>query len=152
MKVTVQKATLEDAEAIHAIIEKTRERNFMLSRPLGEIFEHIREFSVAKAGGEVVGCVALHIYWKDIAEVRTLAVLPKYRRKGIGTKLAGYAMKEAKKLGIPQVFTLTTVGSFFENLSFKKVERNTLPMKIWADCIRCPYFANCIESAYVKEL
>ena len=35
-------------------------------------------------GGEVVGCGALHVLWEDLAEVRTVAVDPALRGRGVG--------------------------------------------------------------------
>ncbi len=44
-------------------------------------------FFVATAKNQVIGCCALQIYSKRIAEVRTLAVHPNYQDKGVASKL-----------------------------------------------------------------
>ena len=42
------------------------------------LYEDITEFLVAELDGEVVGCGAVHVFWEDLAEVRTVAVDPAY--------------------------------------------------------------------------
>jgi hypothetical protein len=44
------------------------------------------------------------------------------------------------------------VSGFFEKLGFEIVERGELPLKAWKDCLRCPKFSACDETAVVKYL
>ena len=148
----ISKASLGDAEAIRGLIEVYAEENKMLRRSLSEIYTVIREFHIAKKDGEVVGCAALHVYSREMAEIRSLAVEQSLTLKGVGSALVEEVLKEAKQLGVKKVFTLTMVPEFFEKMSFYLVDRDTLPMKIWADCIKCPKFMECDEHPYVKEI
>jgi amino-acid N-acetyltransferase len=43
------------------------------------------------------------------------------------------------------------VPLFFQKLGFKEIEKSELPQKIWADCIKCPYFPDCEEEALIFE-
>lgn len=148
----VEKARVKDATAIKGLVDSYAKKNKMLPRSLGEIYSDIREYFVCRHEKKIVGCVALHVYWKDIAEVRALAVSKRHAGKGIGSKLVNACVIEARQLKVPRVFTLTLVPKFFKKLGFKLVEKSELPMKIWADCIRCPKFAECDEEALVKDL
>ncbi|MEM4389792.1 MAG: N-acetyltransferase [Candidatus Micrarchaeia archaeon] len=149
---TIGRARTQDAEGIARLIGMYTRRARLLPRPLSELYEHIRDFYVARAGERLVGCCALHVYWKDLGEIRSLVVAPRWQRRGIGTALVRACLQEARRLRLKRVFALTLIPGFFERLGFRKVERNTLPMKIWSDCIRCPKFAECDEVAVVYEL
>ena len=124
----------------------------MLHRSLENIYRSLRDFIVCCDGEKVIGCVALVIYWKDLAEIRSLAVAVEHTKKGIGTRLVRQALNEAKNLGLPKVFTLTYVTDFFSKLGFKIVEKSTLPMKVWGDCLHCPRADACDETAMIIEL
>ena len=62
------------------------------------------------------------------------------------------AIEQAVRLGVPKVFALTLEPDFFEKLGFEKVEKETLPMKVWSDCAKCPKQENCDEIAVVKTV
>ena len=61
-------------------------------------------------------------------------------------------VREAETLGVKQVFALTYVPEFFSGLGFKEVEKSILPHKVWADCLKCPKFPDCDETAMLIEL
>ncbi|WP_343389976.1 hypothetical protein [Candidatus Amarobacter glycogenicus] len=80
-------AKLSDAEAIHSLVTYWADKGDMLHRPIGEIYEAIRDFKVARLDGEVVGTGSLHIMGAELAEVRSLAVAEnagRFRRSGQG--------------------------------------------------------------------
>ena len=52
-------ATLADAERIFALIHL--HRHDLVPRPMGDIVENIDRFTVAEAGGEMVGCAAYKV-------------------------------------------------------------------------------------------
>ena len=150
---TMTKAALSDVAAIHHLIMGAAEKQQMLARSLQSIYENLRAFIVCRnTKGDVIGCCALQIVWDDMAEVRSLAVLPRYKAKGIGSALVQACLDEAKALGIPKVFTLTYVPRFFKKQGFKVIDKKKLPHKIWADCIHCPHFPDCDETALVRMI
>jgi len=55
-------------------------------------------------------------------------------------------------MGLPRVFTLTYQEGFFQRLGFHVVSKETLPHKIWGDCLNCPKFPNCDEIAMITDL
>jgi len=48
------------------------------------------------------------------------------------------------------VFTLTYVPSFFERCGYRQIDKAELPHKIWNECVRCPLFPNCHETALIR--
>jgi|SRR3989344_4545012 len=77
------------------------------------------KFFVAENNKRIVGCCALDIYSKRIAEIRSLAVLPNYQRKGIGTQLIELCIKKAKKKGIVEIITITGKENLFNKFGFR---------------------------------
>jgi amino-acid N-acetyltransferase len=124
----------------------------MLPRTLGELYENLRDFFVVRDGDEVIGCVALHIMWSDLAEIRSLAVSEHRQVGGVGSLLVQRCIDEARDLGLQTVFALTYRPAFFERLGFVQADVMTLPRKVWNECYRCPKFPSCNEIAVVLEL
>jgi amino-acid N-acetyltransferase len=125
----------------------------LLPRPVSELFQSLREFHVAvEEGGEVVACAALRLLWDDLGEVRTLAVRPDHHGNGLGAELVARVVEDARALGLERVIALTREVAFFERCGFAVVARDTLPRKVWADCIRCPRRHACDEVAVSLEL
>lgn len=152
--VLLRRAAIKDVRGIHKLLMGGAGDGLLLPRPLGELYKHIREFCVLENGddGSVMGCCALSIVWEDIAEIRSLVVHESLRGKKLGQKLVETCLSEAVALGLPQVFTLTYQTEFFAKLGFRIVEKDTLPNKVWADCIHCPKFPDCDEIAMLLDL
>ena len=148
----IRKARVDDVKEIQRLVKLYSGRGEMLPRSLSELYDNIRDFFLFIRGRKVVGVCAVHICWEDLAEIRSLAVDEKYRKKGIGADLVKTCLKEAKSLGLKKVFALTYQEEFFERLGFQKVDKNVLPQKIWGDCLRCVKFPDCDEVALAKEL
>lgn len=149
----IRKATLKDIPQIYKIINDFSSQDLMLPRSLNQLYENIRDFWVCENNGKVYGCCSLHVIWKDLAEIRSLAVIQSEQNKGIGTKLVETALKEAEDLKIEKIFTLTKLIKFFEKFGFKKVSKKALPRKIWSECINCHKFPDyCDEVPLVLEL
>lgn len=141
-----------DVPAIQNLINGFAREGLMLSRTLAELYENLRDFIVFEQSGEVLGCVALHVIWHDLAEVKSLAVSPTLHGRGVGSDLVQAALDEARELSIPRVFALTFRANFFERMGFHCIDKHELPQKIWGECIRCPKFPDCGEQAVLLEL
>jgi amino-acid N-acetyltransferase len=126
----------------------------VIPRPLSEIYEHIRDFFVFFPEGKdlLAGACALHVTWEDLAEIRSLVVSEEYQGEGVGAKLVKACLEEARELGIPKVFVLTNAPVFFQKLGFRIIEKNKLPHKVWADCVKCPKFPECDEEALIIQV
>ncbi len=148
----LRKATIDDVEKIYKLINDFAAKNVMLPRSLSELYENIRDFFVFIQNDTLVGCAALHIFWKDLAEIKSVAVLESSQRHGVGKKLVRVCIREARKLRIAKMFVLTYVPEFFEKCGFRKVEKETLPHKIWSECVKCHKFPDCGEIPLILEL
>ena len=148
----VRPARVEDAAAICGIINYYAERGRMLHRSLESVYEALREFLVAEDKGRVVGCVAVDVYWSDLAEVKSLAVAPDRRGGGVGTLLIEAAVADARRLGLAKLFALTYEKEFFTRRGFRTVRREKLPEKVWRECMACPKSDACDEIAMVLDL
>ncbi len=148
----IRSAKISDVSRINALISSYAERDRMLFRSMADIYENLQTFTVAEADGVVVGCCALEIIWSDLAEIKSLAVDGANKEKGIGKMLVTAAFEQATRLGVTKVFALTLEPNFFEKLGFEVVKKETLPMKVWSDCTRCPKQEHCDEVAVVKNV
>ena len=160
----IRSATIHDVERIQEIINSHAELGKMLFKSLAQLYESLRDFAVyelePESGddemrvmpGRVVGCVALSIIWADLAEVRSLAVDEEFRGRGVGRRLVEWAVDEAKRLQIRRLMALTYEQAFFEKVGFEVVPKETLPLKVWSDCVRCPKRDGCDEIAVVRTL
>ena len=148
----IRSAKISDVSRINTLISSYAERDRMLFRSMADIYENLQAFTVAEVDGDVVGCCALEIIWSDLAEIKSLAVDEASKEKGIGKMLVTAALEQAGLLGVPRIFALTLEPDFFEKLDFEIVEKETLPMKVWSDCAKCPKQQNCDEIAVIKEI
>jgi len=148
----IQDATTRDIPQIQEILEYYAGRGLLLPRSLSDLYENIRDFIVYLDGEKIIGTSALHVCWQDLGEVRSLAVMPEATKKGIGRKLVRHCETEARRLGLQKVFTLTYQEVFFAKLGYRKTDKNSLPHKVWKDCLQCVKFPNCDEIAMMKTL
>ena len=148
----IRPATIHDVLRMQEIINSHAELGKMLFKSLAQLFEHLRDFAVYEEDGQVVGCAGLTIIWADLAEVRSLAVDERYTGRGIGRRLVEWTAEESRRLGIRRIMSLTYERGFFEKLGFEVVDKETLPLKVWSDCIRCPKRDGCDEIAMVRTL
>ena len=148
----VEKATIKDVPQMHQLINYFADKGDMLARSLSEIYENIRDYLVVRQGERVIACVALHISWLDLAEIKSVAVVEDSQEQGIGTQLVEACLKEARELGIPTVFCFTYQPAFFKRQRFVDIDKMELPRKVWTDCFRCPKFPNCDEVALIYHL
>jgi len=137
-----------DAEAICSLINYYAERGQMLHRSMESAYNSLREFQVAIGDdGQVAGCVAVDIFWADLAEVKSLAVAPDMVGQGIGGQLLAAAIEDARRMGVKRLFTLTYEQGFFQRQGFEVIDRHDLPEKVWRECMACPKADACDEIA-----
>ena len=148
-----RQATFADVEEIYNLIAGYASQGIMLPKPHNVLYETIREFVVAEeiAEKKIVGTGALHLTWNELAEVRSMAVHEDYKRQGIGAEIVKKLLEEGREVGVKKFFTLTYNPQFFQSLGFKTTTKESLPHKIWKECIECPKFPNCDEIAMIFE-
>lgn len=150
--VAVRRARVGDVPRLYEIINFYAGRGDMLPKTMDQLYNRVRNFNVAEADGEVVGCAALHITWADLAEVVSVAVHPDFQGRRLGLLLVEPLFDEARDLGIPTLFTLTLAVGFFSRLGFREVPKLRLPHKIWQDCTTCFKQDRCDEIAMVRSV
>ena len=148
----IRNARLDDVPVMRELINSHAERDRMLFRSLADLYDSIRDFKLYELEGQIVGCCALQIVWADLAEIKSLAVSDDYQGRGIGKALVQAVIVEARQLHLPEIFTLTLEKEFFEKSGFRQVAMDSLPMKVWSDCVHCPKQDNCDEIAMLMKL
>ena len=149
----VEKARISDVQQMHEMVNRFADKGEMLPRALSELYEDLRDYFVIRdKKNRVIACIALHINWSDLAEIRTLAVSESCQEQGLGSGLIKACLDEARELGLKSVFCLTYKPEFFKKNDFLLVDKNELPRKIWSECFRCPKFPDCDEVALIYHL
>ncbi len=148
----IRKACIEDVKKIHSLINLSSSNGEMLARPLGELYDNLRDYFVCEENREIIGTGALHICWEDLAEIRSLCVAESARKKGIGRMLVDACIEEAQRFRIGKIFLLTYRVEFFEKCEFHITDKKVFPQKIWSDCIRCAKFPECDEIAMIRQI
>jgi N-acetylglutamate synthase-like GNAT family acetyltransferase len=141
-----------DIPAIHKLIEHYVAEGILLPRDADDIGRHLRGFIVAVEGGKILGCVSLEWYNPMLAEVRSLAVDPQSRGRGLGVRLVKAALDLGERRRIARVFALTSVPDFFLRQGFSLSTRHSLYEKIDRDCIHCSKARTCKLAAVVADL
>jgi len=125
-----------------------RELLSLCSLPFDGVAEHLDGFLVALDQGHLTGSVGLERYGPD-GLLRSLAVHPDYRGRGLGTRLTRLALREAHRHGLRQVFLLTeTASRYFLRFQFRRVPRQQAPPAVGASvefASVCPETAICME-------
>jgi N-acetylglutamate synthase-like GNAT family acetyltransferase len=125
----------------------------LLPRSNYDLCRHIKEYVVAEAAdGAIVGTASLKIYSPDLAELAGLAIRQDHQGQGLGRALVEAVLTDAQALGLAEVFGLTRKPVFFMRLGFRPAEKGQFPLKVWADCGRCPRQDACDEVAVALRL
>jgi N-acetylglutamate synthase-like GNAT family acetyltransferase len=147
-----RKARPGDAPAIHALIARYAAQGLLLPRSEADVRARISCFRVMIEQDRVAGCVALESYGAELAEIRSLALDPEIRGRGLGSHLVQAALAEARRRRIARVFAVTHAPEFFARLGFATRSRQTLPEKIERDCTTCPHARTCTLVAVVAAV
>jgi len=149
----IRKVTMADTRELHAFIQNASKSGEILPRTLNDIYRFLRDYWVFRKTKKspIVAASSFHVCWENLGEIRNLFVEPELRGAGIGEKMVALALDEAKSLGVKNVFALTYRVEFFERLGFREVDKQTLPSKVWVDCLNCVKFPDCDETAVMFE-
>ena len=153
-------AVTADVRRIRALVEPLAESRVLLGKEQVTLYEAVQEFVVAVADdgageqgtgdlgvgdiavagpagrGDLVGCGALHVFWEDLAEVRTLAVSDAVRGTGVGSLLIEALLDRARRLGVTRVFCLTFETAFFARHGFTEIEGAPVTPEVFAQMLR----------------
>lgn len=134
--VDVVPALPSDVRAIHRLVEPYAHERILLAKEWVGYYEAVQEFVVARVDDEVVGCGALHVMWEDLAEIRTLAVAPAHRGRGVGHAVVEALLDRARRLGLSRVFCLTFEVEFFRAHGFREIDGTPVSAEVYAELLR----------------
>jgi len=133
--VQVRAALPRDVPGIAALVEPYAAQRIVLAKHMVGYYEAVQEFLVAADGDQVVGCGALHVMWSDLAEVRTLAVAPRYHGTGLGHQMLAALVDRARALGLARVFCLTFEVEFFSRHGFVPIEGTIVAPEVYDEML-----------------
>lgn len=133
----VRPALPRDVPQLRDLVEPYAQERILLAKELVGYYEAVQEFVVAEdAAAGLVGCGALHVMWTDLAEVRTLAVHPAWRGRGVGHTLLAVLIGRARELGLRRLFCLTFEVEFFERHGFRPIAGTPVDTDVYAELLR----------------
>lgn len=149
--VVVRRARTTDVPSIKGLVD-TYAGKILLEKNLVTLYEAVQEFWVAELDGEVVGCGALHVLWSDLGEVRTVAVKPEVRARGIGHAIVDRLVRVARELELGRLFVLTFEIQFFSRHGFAEIEGTPVTAEVYEEMCRSydTGVAEFLDLSYVK--
>jgi amino-acid N-acetyltransferase len=135
-EVVVRRARTPDVRAIRSLVEPMTASRRIVSKDAVAYYEAVHEFRVVELGREVVGCGALHVMWEDLAEVRTVAVRPELKGRGLGSAVLRGLLQDARDLGVDRVFCLTFETAFFGRHGFAPIDGQAVEPQVYAELLR----------------
>ena len=132
----IRPAKTTDVLTIRKLVDTYAPDRRLLSKATVTLYEAVPDFLVIEKDGQVVGAGAVHVLWEDLAEVRTVAVFPDYKNKGIGSQLLGALLLKAKDLGVKRVFCLTFETKFFTKHGFEEIEGTPVEPEIYQQLLQ----------------
>jgi len=132
----IRPARTQDVRTIRELIDTYSPDRRLLSKATVTLYEDVTDFFVADDDGMVVGCGAVHVMWEDLAEVRTVAVLPHLTGRGIGSAILLSLIERAKDLGVTRVFCLTFETAFFARHGFQQFEERGVETRVYEELLR----------------
>ena len=150
--IRLRPALPRDVRAIRDLVDPYARERILLPKELVGYYEAVQEFLVAEDASGVVACGALHVMWSDLGEVRTLAVHPGLRRRGIGHALLVALLDRARDLGLERVFCLTFEVDFFRRHGFHPIHGTPVDPEVFAELLRShdDGVAEFLDLAHVK--
>lgn len=132
--VTLHPLAAADIEPVLALLARA-------GLPQTGVRENPGAFVVAKVDGAVVGCSGIELHGED-GLLRSVAVDPAHRHRGIASVLVRQALERSRERGLRALYLLTTTASdFFQRFAFAPCSRDAAPPGIrssWEFQSGCP--------------
>jgi amino-acid N-acetyltransferase len=121
--VSLRPATSSDLPAVERLLTAS-------SLPLAGVAENLKTFVVAESGGELVGVAGLEVCCNN-ALLRSTAVDPTWRGRGVGRQLVERVIADAEARGIRALYLLTTTAEhYFPSFGFTRTTRDAVPEEV----------------------
>lgn len=149
--VAIRRARTSDVPEIKRLVD-TYAGKILLEKDLVTLYESVQEFWIAEADDRVLGCGALHVLWADLGEVRTVAVDPSVKGRGIGHAIVDRLLEVARELQLRRLFVLTFETEFFGRHGFTEIEGTPVNAEVYEE-MRRSYdvgVAEFLDLSYVK--
>ncbi len=118
-QVSIRSAVAADIPAIADLIKPYVDEGILLERTYDEFGELLPNFFVAVDEDDaIVGCAALEIYSRKLAEIRSLAVSPTVQGQGVGRKLVEACVERAREHNVLEIMAITASDAFFQSCGF----------------------------------
>jgi len=141
MTIELQKAEKSDISTIKDILKENK-------LPFQDVGTNNINFFLAYEDADFIGIIGLEKF-PEIALLRSMAVMKKFRGNGYGKKICAHLLEIAKQEGINEVFLLTCdAKDFFAKLGFKVIERKNVHEIIQSTTefsSLCPVYAVCMK-------
>jgi amino-acid N-acetyltransferase len=126
----IRKASIDDIGGLLELIEPLEEAGILVRRSREKLEMEIGYFTVQERDGMITACAALYPFPKEgMAELACLAVHNAYRGDNRGDALLGFLEREARQLGISEIFVLTTrTAHWFKERGFVVADIDKLPV------------------------
>ena len=132
MDIEIRKATSSDIKDIKKLLS-------FYALDTEKVEKNLPEFIIAVKDGTKVGCACLDV--GDIVELRSIAILPSYRNKGIGSELVNVVLNRAAEI-TDKVYLRTTSPVFFEKKGAHRIGNDEKKV-VWKECDACEKFDIC---------
>jgi len=127
----LREATIEDVGALVSLISPMEADGTLVRRGRELLEQEIARFTLIEHDGVLVGCAALYPFSEEqAAELACLAVMPDYRRAGLGDQLLKRIEQRARMQSLKRLFVLTTrTAHWFRERGFAEIGPEALPQQ-----------------------
>lgn len=119
----IRAATMDDLPAVERLLVESE-------LPLDGVRDALPGFMVAEAGDDIVGVAGLEVC-RTNALLRSVAVRPEWRSRGLGRSLVTRVIEDAEARGLEALYLLTTTAErYFPSFGFHDVGRDQVPADV----------------------
>lgn len=114
--ILIRPAKTDDMPAIKQLIAVYPKQLMQTQLPRAQ------DFFIAVVKNKVIGCCALQVYSKRMAEIRSLAVDQHFQGRGIASRLIDACIARAKKKRIYEILSITSAVPLFKKAGFESFQ------------------------------
>ncbi|MEP6691606.1 MAG: arsenic resistance N-acetyltransferase ArsN2 [Gemmatimonadaceae bacterium] len=122
---TIRRPIADDLPAIERLLRAS-------GLPVDGVAEALPTFFVALHDAALVGVAGLEVCC-DNALLRSVAIAPEWRSRGLGRSLVNHIIADGESRGLRSLYLLTTTAEhYFPSFGFTRVERDAVPADVRA--------------------